>query len=112
VNRGFVLCRRSYTLIILTAGLLIITGCFQTWGPSDDEAVSLLTDYYSFYEEKGVEAEVVKRGEYIKECACYPIEFEISDARHGSYRKTFYFYKNTDGSTGIKKFKYGVKYSS
>ena len=34
--------------------------------PTDDEAVHLLKNYYSYYEEKGVEAEIISGGQYIK----------------------------------------------
>lgn len=91
---------------------LAFQGCMSAWKVSDEEAVILLKDYYSFYEEKGVDAEIVNRGRFSQDCECYPIEFYISEADRESFRKTFYFYKNGDGTAGIKKFKFGTKYDS
>jgi hypothetical protein len=101
------------SIFILAITLLqFLTGCFSTWTPSDEEAVKLLKNYYSFYEEEGVEASIIKRGTIIDDCSCFPIEFQIMNSEKGTYTKTFYFFKNGDGVPEIKKFKFGVKYSS
>jgi hypothetical protein len=92
--------------------LQLLAGCYSTLTLSDEDAVKLLKNYYSFYEQKGVDAEIIKRGEFIKECNCYPIEFHVIHLENGTYDRTFYFYKNGNGTPEIKKFKYGVKYSS
>ncbi len=96
-------------LSLLFALIFLVTGCFSSWTPSDDEAVRLLKDYYSFYKKMGIEAEIINRGDFITECKCYPIEFQIAHSTNGTYKKTFYFAKNNSGAVEIKKFKFGIK---
>jgi hypothetical protein len=98
-------------LLLIILSFHLLTGCLFSWSPSDEEAVELLKNYYSYYEEKGVEARVINRGKFIEECNCYPIEFQIIQSKKLVFNKTFYFYKNGDGTAGIKKFKFGVKHS-
>jgi hypothetical protein len=90
---------------------LLVASCFSTIVPSDKKAVKLLKEYYSFYEEKEINAKIVNRGKFIKDCKCYPIEFFI-DSDSGNNKRTFYFHKNGSGTIEIKKFKFGIKYSS
>ena len=102
---------KTWTFLLIALSLTL-HGCMSSWNVTDEEAVTLLKDYYSFYEEKGVDAEIVSRGEFSQDCECYPIEFHISHADRDRFNKTFYFYKNTDGTAGIKKFKFDMKYNS
>jgi hypothetical protein len=91
--------------------LLFVLSCVATTTPSDKTAVNLLKDYYSYYEEKEVYAKIIGRGEFIKDCECYPIEFFIGSDSSSS-KRTFYFHKNGSGAFEIKKFKFGIKHSS
>ncbi len=89
-----------------------MTGCLATMEPSDAEAVKLLKNYYSYYEEKGVDVTIMNRGSQLEECKCTPIEFLITHSEKDINKKTFYFFKNAKGDYVIKKFKYGVKFTS
>jgi len=92
--------------------LFFFVSCYSDGAPSNKEAVKILKDYYSFYENKGISAKIINRGEFAKDCNCIPIEFDISYSHNGNYKKTFYFYKNNAGSFEIKKFKHEIKHSS
>ncbi len=83
---------------------LIVTGCSSKWSLSDEEAIKIVKDYYSFNEAKEVDVKILNRGEFISECKCYPIEFQITHLNYGHFKTTFYFYKK-DGRIDIKKFK-------
>jgi hypothetical protein len=70
--------RRQLYLLSTIAVLLLLTGCSSPWLPSDETAVQLVNDYYLFYHSgEKVKSSVIERGEYIKECECYPIKFKI-----------------------------------
>jgi hypothetical protein len=73
--------------------------------PSDTKAASIVEDYYLFaYGGKQVEAEVVERGKFIKECKCYPIKFKIMFLNRKDNNKTFYFYKSRSGEVKISEY--------
>lgn len=95
----------SHLLIAIVLSLNL--GC-TTWSPSDDEAVRFVRDYYLFYYSgKEVEVKIIRRGEYIKENKCYPVEFMIIPQDQAGFRKTFYFFKNEQGETAIREFQFG-----
>ena len=91
------------------AMLILFTGCFLSWAPSDAEAVSLLKDYYAFYEAKEIEVTILERQGFLEECTCYPVEFRIAHGKNRGYKEVFYFYKNGTGKAEIRKFKFGIK---
>ncbi|MBI5407961.1 MAG: hypothetical protein HZA14_01185 [Nitrospirae bacterium] len=88
------------TIIFL---LCAVSSC--SWAPSDEEAVNLVKSYYLYYYEgKEVEARVMIRGKYFKECECYPIEFQITMPGRESFKKVFYFFKNEYGAVDVSEF--------
>jgi len=99
---------------IRAAGCLLVIiifalgqGC-STWSPTDEEAVRLVKDYYLFDQSgREVEAKLIRRGEYIKENKCYPIEFLIVPADKRSFRKTFYIFKDENGKAAVREFQFG-----
>ncbi len=100
----------SYLLIVIV--LSLSSGC-TPWSPSDDEAGRLVKDYYLyFYSGKAVEVKIIYRGKYIKEDECYPVEFLIVPQDQKGFRKTFYFFKNEQGTVAIREFQVGQKNSS
>jgi len=98
---------RVVTCLLITIVFTLNLGC-STWSPSDEEAARLVKDYYLFfYSGKQVEVKIVRRGEFIKENKCYPIEFMIVPPERQSFRKTFYFFKDGDGKIGVREVQYG-----
>lgn len=94
----------SFLLAVMSI-TLVYAGCSPMWSPSDDEAVRLLKDHYSFYNNgETIDAEVIERGEYNAECDCYPVRFKIIYASGRDNHKTFYFYKNDSGKVAIRRF--------
>jgi hypothetical protein len=99
-----------YLLILIV--FFLNAGC-TAWSPSDDEAIRLVKDYYLFfYSGKEVEVKVIRREKYIKENECYPIEFLIVPQAQAGFRKTFYFFKNEQGSVAIREFQFSQTTSS
>jgi len=96
-------------VLYLAVIFILLTSCIATFAPSDDEAVKLLRDYFSFYNEQGVEAKIIKRGEFLTDCKCYPIAFQIINSKNKKETLTFYFYKDGSGPVEIKKFKIDSK---
>ncbi len=93
--------------LLIAIVLSLNLGC-TSWSPSDDEAIGLVKDYYLFYYSgKVVEVKIIRRGEYIKENKCYPVEFLIVPQEQAGFRKTFYFFKNEQGGTDIREFQFG-----
>ena len=96
------LCVLTLTLTFI---FLFYVGCAPSWIPTDKSAVELVRDYYLFFAEgETVQATVAKRGEYIKDCSCYPIQFKITSSSARTNFKTFFFYKNTAGDIAVKEF--------
>ena len=84
---------------------LFYVGCVPSWIPTDKSAIELVRDYYLFFNNgETVQATVAKRGEYMKECSCYPIQFKIIFPSARTNYKTFYFYKNTAENVEVKEF--------
>lgn len=95
----------SSLLIVIILSLNL--GC-TAWAPSDDDADRLVKEYYLFfYGGKAVEVKILRRGEYIKENKCYPIEFLILPEGQAGFRKTFYFFKNEQGEAAIREYQAG-----
>ena len=101
-NRGKV---KELCILIMTFILLFCVGCVPTWTPSDKEAAKLVREHYLFYDNgESVQATIVKRGEIIGECDCYPIIFKIVSSSGRKNNKTFYFYKNESGNVEVNEF--------
>ena len=100
--------RPLYSLLLIT--LILLSGCSFLWEPSDSEAVRLVESHYLFsHIGKKVDVEIVGRGEYSRECKCYPVKFRIiSLKQQGSYEKTFYFFKNEAGTVEVREYKLGI----
>ncbi|MEN8263743.1 MAG: hypothetical protein ABFR82_09795 [Nitrospirota bacterium] len=102
--------REVYFMIIMTGILILYAGCSASWSPSDQDAVKMLKEHYLFYRGgEEINAEVVSRAEYIKECKCYPVKFKVLVSENNSYEKTFYFFKNQSGGVDIRKYKLVLK---
>ena len=102
--------REVYFMIIMTGLVILYAGCSASWLPSDKDAVKMVKGYYLFYRGgEDINAEVVSRGEYIKECKCYPVKFKVLVSERNSYEKTFYFFKNQSGRVDIREYKLGMK---
>lgn len=97
---------KTFSCFIISIVILLTAGC-TSWSPSDDEAVRLVKDYYLFYYGgKEVNVKIIRRGEYIKENKCYPVEFLIAPPEQKGYSKTFYFFRNEQGRVAIREFQF------
>jgi hypothetical protein len=95
--------KRSVYLLSVIPVFILLTGCSSLWLPSDETAAQLVNDYYLFYHSgEKVKASVIERGEFIKECECYPIKFKIIFSNQRNNNKTFYFYKKKSGEVALK----------
>ncbi len=102
--------REVYFMIIMTGILILYAGCSASWAPSDQDAVKMLKEHYLFYRGgEEINAEVVSRAEYVKECKCFPVKFKVLVSENNSYEKTFYFFKNQSGRVDIRKYKLVLK---
>ncbi len=102
--------REVYFMIIMTGMVILYAGCSASWSPSDQDAVKMVKEHYLFYRGgEEINAEVVSRDEYIKECKCYPVKFKVLVSENNSYEKTFYFFKNKSGGVDIRKYKMVLK---
>jgi hypothetical protein len=74
------------------------------WEPSDSEANYLVENYYLFTRAgKEIDAEIIERGEFIRQCKCFPIKFRIMGQKQESFEKTFYFFKNQTGIVEVRE---------
>lgn len=90
---------------------ITLTGCSSFNSINDDELVRIATSYYNYYySSKKVEISLRERGEYEKECSCYPVKFLIVRADETNIEKTLYFYKNDSGKFEVREFKNGIKF--
>jgi len=106
MQRQVVICLLILIVISLNAGC-------TAWSPSDDEAVRLVKGYYLFfYSGKEVEVKIIHRGKYIKEDKCFPVEFLILPPGQESFKKTFYFFRDEQGSVAVREFQFGQQTSS
>jgi len=97
-------------LMLLMVLFFIYAGCSHTWSPSDQNALKLVKEYYLYFHAgEKVDAEILKREEFVKTCVCYPIQFQITGSTAKSGVKTFYFIKNKSGEIEIKRYTYGAK---
>lgn len=107
VDRKDKMQRQVVSCLLISIVFSLNVGCAE-WSPSDDEAVRLVKEYYLFfYSGKEVEVKVIRRGSYIKENKCYPIEFLIVAPDHEGFKKIFYFFKNEQGNVAIREFQFG-----
>lgn len=84
---------------------LLYAGCTNSWAPSDAEAVQMVKNHFLFdYAGQEVKAYVLERGEFDKNCRCYPIKFKIIYSPQRVNNKTFYFYKGSTGQTALREY--------
>lgn len=99
--------------LLIIPSLLLIAGCTLSWNTSDEEAVKLLQGHYLYYKDgQHIEAKVIKRGEFINECNCYAVDFEITRTNNLVENRTFYIFKSKNGSIDIRKYKFGLNHIS
>lgn len=97
--------RKILCSFVLIPVFLLSTGCSSSSLLSDEKAVGLVKDHYLFfYGREIIKADVIERGEYIKEYKCYPIKFKIIFSGKSSNNKTFYFYTNSSGTVSVREF--------
>lgn len=102
--------KKTLNILLIFGIFFAFSACSLSWEPSDEEAIRLVKKLYMFsYEGKRVDATIILRKEYIPDCECYPIVFEITDSEQRRYRKTFYFFKNEFGEIDVREHRYGVK---
>jgi hypothetical protein len=83
--------------------------CSSVWEPSDSEAVHLIENFYLFSRAgKEVDAEIIERGKFIRECKCFPVKFRIMSQKQESFEKTFYFLKNENGIVEVREYQFGL----
>lgn len=99
----------SACLFLLIIALSLITACSSAWEPSDNEAVRLLENYYLFSRNgKEIDAEIIERKKFNKECKCFPVKFRIISKKHESFEKTFYFFKSKTGIVEVSEYQFGL----
>ena len=99
-----------YLILGVISVLFVYAGCSASWSPSDDEAVRLVKGHYLFYRGgKEINAEIIYRGEFVKECKCYPVKLKIIDPENRSHERTFYFFKNKSGKVDVREHELGMK---
>jgi hypothetical protein len=92
--------------VLLVCTLLVFAGCNSSYTFSDSEAVKLVKSYYLFYHQgREVEARVMHRGEYIEDCECYPLTFEIRSKGRSNVSKAFYFFRDKSGTLDIREYR-------
>lgn len=102
--------RTLYFILIMISTLLVYAGCSGTWSPSDEDAVRLVKKYYLYYKDgKEIDAQIIYRGEFEKECECYPVKYRIILSRDTSFEKTYYIFKNDSGNVDIREYRFGIK---
>jgi hypothetical protein len=95
-----------FYLVLLVCALLVYAGCNSSYTFSDSESVKLVKNYYLFYHEgREVEARVMHRGEYMEDCECYPLTFEIRSKGRQRISKTFYFFRDQAGKMDIRVYR-------
>lgn len=102
--------KKSVYILLSITMLMLPAGCHVFWEPSDKEALNIVRVHY-FFTGKGkvVKAEIIERGDFIKECKCYPIKFQITLQDERSFQKTFYFFKNEMGEINMSEFEHGLR---
>ncbi len=94
--------KSSASILFAISVLILFTGCSSLWEPSDQEAINLVESYYLFYQRgKAVDAEIVERNEFSRDCKCFPIIFRIIVPDQDSFEKKFYFVKNETGQIEV-----------
>lgn len=102
--------RTLYCILLMISVFLVYAGCSGAWSPSDEDTVKLVRNYYLFYKDgKEIDAQIIYRGEFEKECKCYPVKYRIILSQDASYEKTFYIFKNESGNADIREYKFGIK---
>lgn len=99
---------KRYFFLAAIFFLCMVYSC--SWAPSDEQAVKLVKDYFLLnYEGVEVDAKIILRGQYIKDCKCYPVLMEITIPERETYKKTFYFFKNESGAIEVSEFQPNTK---
>lgn len=103
----------SVFIFIAIISLTMLVRCSTFSQPSDPEAITLVKNYYLYFHgRQTIDAKILKRRAYNKECACYPVEFELISSNHNSFLKTFYFFENEFGDVDIREYQFGIKHIS
>ena len=96
---------RNICLLAMIFILLFYVACAPSWSPPDHKAADLVREHYLFFDSgKAIIATVEDRGEYISECKCFPVLFNIVFENNKNLKKTFYFYKDASGNVAAKEF--------
>lgn len=91
--------------LLIISVFLLSAGCAPGWEPSDIEAVGLVKSYFLYtHKGKSVDAEITVRGKYDRDCKCFPIEFKMTESEKGTYKKTFYFFRNQTGNVEVREY--------
>jgi len=99
--------RNAATYLLIMVIFSLNSGC-STQAPSDEEAARLVKDYYLFFHSgKQVEVIITRRGAFIEENKCYPIEFIITPSGQEGFKKTFYFFREEDNKLKIREYQFG-----
>ncbi|MBI4847448.1 MAG: hypothetical protein HY808_02570 [Nitrospirae bacterium] len=99
--------RISHAVCLLPAiiAVLLFTGCTLSKTTSDADVVKLVKNYYLFnHAGEQIRAKVIERGEFNKDCNCYPVRLEICVPDKKACNKTFYLFKNNTGEVEITEF--------
>ncbi len=105
---GWKVKRATYLFPVIIA-LSFIMACSSVWEPSDSEALHLVENYYLFSRAgKEIDAEIIVRGEFVRECKCFPVKFKIMTTKKESFEKKFYFFKNEAGIVEVSEYKSGL----
>ena len=101
-----ILHKRGPLLVLLVTGIfLLAAGCSPNWEPSDIQALDLVKSYFLYtHRGKTVDAEITDRGKYNRDCKCFPIEFKMVERGKGTYKKTYYFFRNQTGSVEVREY--------
>lgn len=97
--------RAALLAVLIISTFSLAAGCSPLWEPSDTEALGLVKSYFLYTRRgKAVDIEITARGKFIRECKCYPIEFQIREPEKEAYKKTFYFFKNQAGNVEVRAY--------
>jgi len=97
--------RRAVYLLPVVIAFLFFAGCTLSKTTSDADVVKLVKNYYLFnHAGEQIRAKVIERGEYNKDCNCYPVRLEICVPNKKACNKTFYLFKNNSGEVEVTEF--------
>ena len=99
--------KRSISLFLMIIALSFTISCSSAWEPSDTDAVRLIKNHYLFsMSGKVIDAEIAARGDFNRDCKCFPLKFRIKSNGEESFEKTFYFFKNESGNVDVTEYQF------